>query len=203
MHAGAVPFTALVNRSEVRRIVIVGRVDRVVAADGRLRVRIFPSALGWMGIAMRGDALCQVTFGNATPIAAREALDADFDPAVGRPSRPMASLARRLQALARGEVVDFGDVVLDLSGQPPFARRVVELCRRIPFGHTLTYGELAAQAGSPRAARAVGNVMRSNCCPLVVPCHRVVASGGVGGYSAAAGVRTKLRLLEQESLVSV
>ena len=89
--------------------------------------------------------------------------------------------------------------VVELDHLAPFARRVVELCRRIPYGQTLTYGELAAQAGSPRAARAVGNVMRTNRCPLVVPCHRVVPSGsGLGGYSAPGGVRAKLRLLELE-----
>lgn len=57
------------------------------------------------------------------------------------------------------------------------------IAKRIPRGATLTYGEVARRAGAPGAARAVGQAMRRNPTPLVVPCHRVVASSGLGGYS--------------------
>jgi methylated-DNA-[protein]-cysteine S-methyltransferase len=64
----------------------------------------------------------------------------------------------------------------------------------------MTYGALAATAGHPRAARAVGNCMAGNCVPLIVPCHRVVRAGGdIGPYSAAEGSATKRRLLEMEA----
>lgn len=102
-------------------------------------------------------------------------------------------------AYAAGEPVDFADVAVDLAHLTPTQCRVIEQCRRIPYGQTLTYGRLAALAGSPGAARAVGNVMAANRCPLVIPCHRVVQAGGqIGHYSAPAGRRMKLRLLEQE-----
>lgn len=109
-------------------------------------------------------------------------------------------LVRRIQAYAAGGVDDFSDVQIDAGPQTAFQRRVVDRCRKIRFGQTMTYGQLARAAGSPAAARAVGNVMATNRTPLVVPCHRVVASsGGLGGYSAAGGTRTKLRMLEMEA----
>jgi methylated-DNA-[protein]-cysteine S-methyltransferase len=95
-------------------------------------------------------------------------------------------------------------VTVDLSGvDSPFRRRVLETLRRdVPWGETVTYGELAAMAGVPGAARAVGTTMARNPVPLVVPCHRVVASGGrIGGYGGgAAGVATKRALLAREGL---
>jgi methylated-DNA-[protein]-cysteine S-methyltransferase len=85
----------------------------------------------------------------------------------------------------------------------PFRRRVLETLRReVPWGETVTYGELATMAGKPGAARAVGTAMARNPVPLVVPCHRVVASGGrIGGYGGGAhGVATKRALLERENV---
>jgi O-6-methylguanine DNA methyltransferase len=110
-----------------------------------------------------------------------------------------SALQRRLQAYAEGAHDDFLDVALDFGPLTQFQERVINRCRRIPPGQTISYGELAEECGYPRAARAVGNCMRTNCIPLLVPCHRVVGAGGeVKGYSASDGVRMKLRLLELE-----
>jgi methylated-DNA-[protein]-cysteine S-methyltransferase len=83
----------------------------------------------------------------------------------------------------------------------PFPRAVYETLRRdVGFGETVSYGELAEMAGRPGAARAVGNAMSRNPVPIVVPCHRVVASGGrIGGYGPS-GVRTKRFLLALEGV---
>jgi methylated-DNA-[protein]-cysteine S-methyltransferase len=98
-------------------------------------------------------------------------------------------------------VDDFRDVLIDPGPQTEFQRLVVDHCRQIPPGATLTYGELAARAGRPRSARAIGNCMAANRIPLIVPCHRVVgADGGLRGYSANGGLRLKQRLLDLESL---
>jgi methylated-DNA-[protein]-cysteine S-methyltransferase len=106
----------------------------------------------------------------------------------------------RLVQFAAGEAVDFSDIPVDGEHLSPFQRRVVRACRAIGRGQTRTYGELAAAAGSPGAARAVGRVMATNRTPLVVPCHRVVgASGSLGGFSAPQGVAMKRRLLMMES----
>lgn len=73
---------------------------------------------------------------------------------------------------------------VDLEGLTSFSRRVLELLREVPPGEVVTYGELAARAGSPRAARAVGSVMARNPIPVIFPCHRVIASDGtLGGFS--------------------
>ncbi|NJC89210.1 MAG: methylated-DNA--[protein]-cysteine S-methyltransferase [Desulfuromonas sp.] len=91
------------------------------------------------------------------------------------------------------------DVPLDLPGWPPFSATVLQALRAVPYGETVSYGELAVRAGSPRAARAVGQVMAANPLPIIIPCHRVVAAGGgEGGYSGGGGVQTKRWLLEME-----
>ncbi|MCA1581634.1 MAG: MGMT family protein [Acidobacteria bacterium] len=84
----------------------------------------------------------------------------------------------------------------------PFARRVLlEATCAIPFGKVRTYGEIARAVGSPAGARAVGGALASNPVPIVVPCHRVVAAGGLGGYSGGtkgSGLRWKRELLAIE-----
>jgi len=91
------------------------------------------------------------------------------------------------------------EVPLDLSGWPPFTRKILEELCKVPYGATLTYGELATRAGAPRAARAVGQAMAANPLPIVIPCHRVVAADGrLGGYSGGAGLPTKQWLLAFE-----
>ena len=101
-------------------------------------------------------------------------------------------------AVVAGEPRDLADVVLDLSGVPEFNRRVYAVARTIKPGATLTYGGIAAQLGEPDA-RGVGEAMGQNPCPIIVPCHRVVAAGGkTGGFSAPGGAATKRRLLAIE-----
>jgi len=108
--------------------------------------------------------------------------------------RAAIELAAYFTGSARGFTVP-----VDLSGLPPFTRQVLESLRTVPYGETLTYAELAARAGSPRAARAVGRAVAVNPLPIVIPCHRVVAAGGrPGGYSGGGGLATKMWLLARE-----
>ncbi len=110
------------------------------------------------------------------------------------------TLVRRLQAFASGKPDPLRDIPVDLDPLGDFQRRVLKQCRRIPYGSTMSYAALAAKAGFPRAARAVGNCMAANRTPLLVPCHRVVRSDGQPGpYSAPGGVAMKRRLLAMES----
>src|SRR5207248_54529 len=111
----------------------------------------------------------------------------------------VAEIAERLQSYAAGRDERFDDVPVDLSHLSAFQNRVVRACRRIDRGRVRSYGELAAAAGAPGAARAVGNVMAQNRYPIIVPCHRVVGSAGsLGGFSARDGVSMKRRMLEME-----
>lgn len=88
----------------------------------------------------------------------------------------------------------------ELGDVGEFRRRVLEvLARDVPWGETVTYGELADMAGAPRAARAVGTAMARNPVPILIPCHRVVAAGGIGGYGSS-GVEMKRVLLAIEGV---
>ena len=106
-------------------------------------------------------------------------------------------LVERLRAYFAGEDVSFEDVPVDLEYATPFHESCAQALRAVPRGEVVTYGELAALAGAPRAARAAGTFCARNRLPLFVPCHRVVASGGLGAYPTL-GVDYKRRLLELE-----
>jgi methylated-DNA-[protein]-cysteine S-methyltransferase len=171
---------------------------------------IFPSELGSMAVACREEVLCGIVFGHATAEKARAALARVLGlrvmPGTSRSvdvtdcPQFLHRLVDDLERFASGEAVDFHSVQISLDHLTPFGRRIVAACRQIPFGETRSYGQLATISGSPGAARAVGQVMAKNRFPLVVPCHRVLASGGrLGGFSAPEGLRMKRRLLTLES----
>ena len=164
-----------------------------------LHCTVFRSTLGWMAVAGSDRTLCHVTFGHKTADAARSRIaNALLVPACQGDWNP--GLRKRLQDYADGAPVDFLDIPVQCDLTTPFALAVLEACRRIPYGETRAYGELAAQVGAPRAARAVGNVMRCNRLPLVVPCHRVVhGDGRIGQFSAPQGASMKRRLLAMEA----
>ena len=108
-------------------------------------------------------------------------------------------LGDRFRFWFAGEVDDFLDVTLDLDGATEFELALTESLRQVPRGEVVTYAELAALAGSPRAQRAAGTFCARNRFSLVVPCHRVVGAGGIGGYGSL-GVEYKRRLLELEGV---
>ena len=104
--------------------------------------------------------------------------------------------------LLDGKPNDLSDVVLDLDGVPEFHRGVYDIARGIPPGKTLTYGDIAKRLGGVELSRDVGQALGRNPCPIVVPCHRVLAAGGKpGGFSANGGVVTKLKMLAIEGAV--
>jgi methylated-DNA-[protein]-cysteine S-methyltransferase len=105
-----------------------------------------------------------------------------------------------LQAYFAGEDVPLAEVPVDLEYESPFFTRCAEALRAVPRGEVVTYGELAALAGAPGAARAAGTFCARNRLGLFVPCHRVVAAGGLGSYGSF-GVAYKRRLLELEGAV--
>ncbi|MCO6458788.1 MAG: methylated-DNA--[protein]-cysteine S-methyltransferase [Pirellulaceae bacterium] len=163
---------------------------------------VFPSQLGWMAVRFEAGRLKGLAFDHDDPQAALLSLPGFV---LETPDHRLPGYVRqvrsRLQAYAEGQRDDFQDVPVDSAGWTDFQRRVMEHCRLIPWGMAITYAELAARAGAPGAARAVGNVMSSNRFPLIVPCHRVVGAGGrLGGYSARHGLDTKRRLLVLEGI---
>jgi methylated-DNA-[protein]-cysteine S-methyltransferase len=125
-----------------------------------------------------------------------EALAERLSPRVLEAPARLDAERRELDEYFAGRRRTFG-LELDLVGVAPFTRRVLEATARIPFGATSTYREVAGAAGSPKAFRATGNALGANPVPIVVPCHRVLASGGrLGGYTG--GTHRKEVLLELE-----
>lgn len=165
-----------------------------VAADV---VYAFETQLGWMALLIGSAGVKQLSFGQPSPTAAVAALHLDREIEVSAKRHP---LVRRLQKYAESAADDFLDIQVDSEHCGPFTARVLDQCRRIPLGETISYRELATRAGSPLAARAVGQAMSHNRVPLIIPCHRVVASGGsLGGYSAPRGLAMKRELLALEA----
>lgn len=163
---------------------------------------LFDTALGRCGAAWRGNVLVAVHLPEANDENGRARLREQVPEAEeGEPPRAIARAIEILRRAVAGDAADLAKIALDLSGVPPFHRRVYELARSIPPGQTLSYGEVAKRLGAPGAARAVGQALRRNPCAIVVPCHRVLARGGrVGGFTASGGTATKLRLLAAEGV---
>lgn len=135
------------------------------------------------------------------PVAGWSALEPR--PAWVAPAPAAWDLRDRLRAYFEGHGIRFDDLPLPTS-KSPFAAACWDALRRSPPGSVTTYGRLASQVGRPAAARAVGNAMRTNPAPVLVPCHRVLAASGLGGYSGSRSPRSprlavKRFLLELEA----
>jgi methylated-DNA-[protein]-cysteine S-methyltransferase len=163
---------------------------------------LFPTALGmcaiaWSATGVTGVWLPEASTGSLRRRAARHCGGDD------REETPSGAVAGAVDAIARllaGKPVDLRGVAIDDTGIAEFDRRVYAVTREIEAGTVLTYGEVAARVGADASARAVGESLGRNAMPIVVPCHRVIASGGgLGGFSAPGGVRTKQRLLAIEN----
>ena len=108
-------------------------------------------------------------------------------------------LCRRIVAHLGGVVTSYDEIPIDMTWATPLQRDLTAVARAIPWGEVVSYGELAALAGRPGAARAAGSFCAENRFSLIVPCHRVVAANGIGGYGAA-GLDLKHRLLALEGV---
>jgi len=165
------------------------------------RWHVFDTGLNWMAGAWSDGELLRLVFGEADPQRAAGKLGVQLGWQQGE-TVAMKRARGLLTQFARGRQVDLGSIPIGLSRRTPFQLKVLQACRKIPWGTVVSYGELARECGAARAARAVGTVMRTNRHPLIVPCHRVVAANGrIGGYSAHDGVLTKRDLLEREGVV--
>lgn len=105
-----------------------------------------------------------------------------------------------LQRYEAGEHVKWPDISFALEKMTPFGQKVLTALMLVPYGETVSYGELAALAGSPNGARGVGQIMARNRWPLLIPCHRVVAASGLGGFSGQ-GLSMKRYLLGIEGVL--
>ena len=148
-----------------------------------------PSPYGELTVVLSADGVYEIS------------LPGDDQPDV-ETTKADRAVARQLDDWFAGRRHVF-ELTLDLSDVDGFRREVLEtLVREVPWGEVVSYGELAALAGRPRAARAVGSAMRNNPIPFVIPCHRVVAAGHkIGGYGGGRNaVALKRELLAREGV---
>ena len=154
------------------------------------------SPLGKLIVAVTPRGLVRIAYEREAEEDVLQELAAGVSPRVLRLPERTDAARRELEGYFAGTIRRF-DLPLDWSLVHGFAMVVLKATARVPFGHVATYGEMAASAGSPRAARAAGNALHINPIPIVVPCHRIVpASGGIGGYGG--GEDRKRFLLDLE-----
>jgi methylated-DNA-[protein]-cysteine S-methyltransferase len=107
---------------------------------------------------------------------------------------------QRIKDYFQGTCLNFSDIDVDLSGFTPFTREVLQACREITYGRTITYRQLAEIIRKPASSRPVGSALAGNQIPLIIPCHRVICSDGrIGGFSANGPADLKRRLIAFES----
>jgi methylated-DNA-[protein]-cysteine S-methyltransferase len=159
---------------------------------------LFPTAWGFFGLACQGDRVCRSSLPLRDRAAARAQLLIGLAHATEEPGLA-GDLQARIVAYFDGSDIGFGDVRVDVDGMADFSRQVLDACRKVGLGSTVTYGDLACKIGRPKAARAVGGALGRNPIPLIIPCHRVLRSTGLlGGFSAPGGTAYKARLLQHE-----
>jgi methylated-DNA-[protein]-cysteine S-methyltransferase len=167
------------------------------AAEGLLDVayELHDTPVGRLLVAVTDHGVCEISY-DADPDAETERLARSFGARVLRSPRPTDVVRRQLDEYFAGTRREF-ELDIDLRPARAFGRTVLEQLAHVPYGELTTYGALAARAGRPRAARAVGTVMNRNPVPIVLPCHRVVGStGSLVGYGG--GLDRKRALLELE-----
>jgi methylated-DNA-[protein]-cysteine S-methyltransferase len=161
---------------------------------------LFETRIGTCAVAWGPHGVTAIRLPALNVSDTREAIAAARPAAVETsPDAPMAMAIDAMKTLISGTASQLDSIALDMTGVPPFHRRVYEAARQIAPGSVLTYGDVARRLGQPGAARAVGQALGRNPFPIVVPCHRVVAANGrIGGFTAPGGVSTKQRLLAIE-----
>ncbi|MEZ6094709.1 MAG: methylated-DNA--[protein]-cysteine S-methyltransferase [Pirellulaceae bacterium] len=160
-------------------------------------ISFFKTKLGWVGLHSVPKGVLHVRFGYSRKSDVESAC-VPFGVGNWTDTRH-ERWVQWFQRYSDGEPIDLARIPLAAETQlTSFAQSVRRALQAVPWGETLSYGQLAILAGRPGAARAVGTVMRKNETPLIVPCHRVLASCGLGGFSSHRGTEMKRRLLELE-----
>jgi methylated-DNA-[protein]-cysteine S-methyltransferase len=169
---------------------------------------LFETPFGWVGLLVGPVSVWTLSMGCQDPKCCSDRLASEaetIDVAIQTGAMPRGvekfakAVEKKILRYADGAKVELGGIAVQLHARTPFQTRVLKACHEIPRGKTLTYQQLAEIAGSPKACRAVGNIMAKNKIPLLIPCHRVVGShGGLGGFSAPQGISLKEQLLRLE-----
>lgn len=154
---------------------------------------VFPTALGWVGLLASSGGLRRLVL----PQQDQEEVMRELGQLSEAPHNPSAfgDLPQRITRYLSGERVKFADAV-DMDGTSPFQHRVLDVLLQIPYGETRSYGWVARAVGVPQGPRAVGQAVARNPVPLIIPCHRVVGSNGLGGFGGGLDLKRLLLRLE-------
>jgi len=164
--------------------------------SGQLAYTVFETDIGWMAILGSPQGLMCVTLPLRSEAEAVRQFGNTVEQAI-RSDEQFTDLVKRFKSYFCGGRPSFTDPI-DFSGATAFQRAVWEAARQIPYGDTKSYGDIAEQIGRHGAARAVGQAMGRNPVAIIIPCHRVVASGGrLGGFGG--GEDLKRYLLDMEA----
>lgn len=166
-----------------------------------MHYHLFDTAIGRCGIAWSDRGVTRFQLPMSDPNATEQRIGRNATPQIPPPA--IAAAIEEAKRYFAGERIDFSTVPVDLGRVEPFQRSIYDALRKVGFGETVTYGELAKRAGvtAPQAAQDVGVAMARNPVPLIIPCHRVLAAGGkIGGFSAPGGAETKQRMLALEGV---
>ena len=167
-------------------------------AEADVGYAVLDSPVGPLIAAATTSGLVRLAFadfnGGLDPVLER--LAARISPRILEDRARLDATARELEEYFAGRRRAF-DVPLDWALVGDFGRRVLQATSAVAFGHTTTYGDVATQAGNPGASRAAGNALGANPIPIIVPCHRVLRTGGgLGGYTGGLAVKEQLLSLE-------
>ncbi len=170
---------------------------------------IFQTNLGWIAIAANNRGIVRTSLPEPTPENALQSTEpASSKSDISEPGfdHQLGLLAQTKDLLTRyckGEDVQLDDIPIDDTAWTPYTLRARAACREIPRGQTRTYAWLAQQAsGNPNSARAAGRAMATNPTPIIIPCHRVIATNGhLNGFGGTFGLPLKQRLLQMEGAI--
>ncbi|HMD56884.1 MAG TPA: methylated-DNA--[protein]-cysteine S-methyltransferase [Solirubrobacteraceae bacterium] len=177
---------------------LLARVERKRLAD--VSYAPVDSPFGELLVASSRRGVLRLAFPEESVDSVLEGIARGFSPRIVEASAALDDVRRELDEYFEGRRREF-EIALDWSLIGTFGRRVLRVTSEIPFGGVLSYAEVAAEAGSPRGFRAAGNALGSNPIPIVLPCHRVLRSGGaLGGYGG--GLPRKRWLLELEGALT-
>jgi methylated-DNA-[protein]-cysteine S-methyltransferase len=159
--------------------------------------QLFEHGQGIFALVAADDVLIGVIWRTDRSSATQE-VEKHYPASIESPSALLHDAWSQIDAYLAGTLTRF-TIPFSIEGTTPFQKRVLQALCRCPYASTITYGELARQAGSPKAARAAGAAMAANPLPLVIPCHRVVGTGRkLTGFSGGRGIASKQFLLELE-----
>ncbi len=168
---------------------------------GKFNACVFETAIGFCGLVWSADYVVSVVLPEERKSLLRKRLDETQAQlyALNEVPKWIKKTIESLQKHLAGTPQDFSKIPVQFEKRTNFQQKIYQLVRKIPSGKVMTYKEIGIKLGMPGASRAIGTAMGRNPVPLIIPCHRVVASGGrPGGFTAHGGLHTKAKLLKIE-----